>query len=462
VSDTSDSFDFYFDNFGYPASSGTALTKLITAANIRSDSPTYWGRLTNNDNQSGSNLSYQVYDQNQNLVSDFDLPGNSSGFSAADINLSTMTVADYPSIYLKANFNDPAAILYDWSVNLQFAPATPTIDSSSLAYPNLSFTMSSTDADSDYLQYKVTICSDANLSVNCIEYDQSSSQTGWTGQNANSNTAYTSGSTASFSATNTLNYGATYYYKVSVKDPAGTDRWVDSTSGSETTNNQPSPPTDLLTEGQTNPSNVTDLTPEFSAIYRDPDASDQATAYQLQVSTYRNFYSSLWDSGKVSISNLDVDTRSSDISYSGPSLSYDGSTYFWRIRFYDSEDIVGYWSNNAQFTMNRLAGPSKCLLQRNPSTGQITVTWEDNNTLIDTFTIQRNVNNTGFVNLATGVNSSLRQYLDATSTLNNKYQYRIAVVYGGTTGDWCLTPILDPYNSQLNFSGLDLSGLNFE
>ncbi|PIR97164.1 MAG: hypothetical protein COT91_03035, partial [Candidatus Doudnabacteria bacterium CG10_big_fil_rev_8_21_14_0_10_41_10] len=47
-------------------------------------------------------------------------------------------------------------------------------------------------------------------------------------------------------------------------------------------NNAPSEPTDILTEGQTNPTAVTDSTPEFSAIYNDLDNGDIATDYQLQ------------------------------------------------------------------------------------------------------------------------------------------------------------------------------------
>lgn len=465
VTGTGNSFNFYFDDLGYSGSSGTALSTALTAANIRS-SATYWGMFSKNDNQSsGTALTYQVlYDDagTPTLVPDSALTGNSTGFTAADTNISALTVTDYPILYLKANFTGSTAlpILYDWGLDLQVSPATPTITSASLIYPNLSFAMSSTDADGDYLQYKTTICEDSLLQRACTVYDQTSSQTGWTGQDANSNTAYASGTSASFSTTNNLKYGTTYYYKVSVIDPDGANRWIDSTSGSATTNFAPTPPTGLLTEGQTDPIGVTDLTPEFSAVYQDPDSGDHATEYQLQVSTYRNFYDILWDSGEVSISNLAVGTRSSDISYSGPALSYNGNTYFWRIRFFDSQSITGAWSNNAQFTMNQLTNPTNCLLERNLSTNQILITWDDNNPIKDSFTIQRSVNGAAFANLVTDLSSSLREYLDTTATLNNKYQYRIAVVSGASTGDWCLTPILDPYSNQFNFSGIDMDGID--
>lgn len=465
VTNNSGFFNFYFDNLGYSGSSGTALSTPLTAANIR-PSASYWGNFSKNDNQtSGTALTYQVLYDNAGtptLVPDSALANNSTGFTAADTNISALSITDYPVLYLQANFTGSSSlpVLYDWGLDLQVSPATPTISSASLSYPNLSFAMSSTDADSDCLHYKITICDDVLLQRSCTIYDQTSSQDGWSGQDLESNTAYASGTSANFSTTNNLKYGTTYYYKVSVIDPAGANRWIDSTSGSATTNFAPTPPTGLLTEGQTDPVAVTDLTPEFSAIYQDPDSADHATKYQLQVSTYRNFYSILWDSGEVSISDLAVGTRSNDISYSGTALNFDGATYFWRIRFFDSQNIAGAWSVNAQFTMNKLHMPTNCLLKRDLNTNQILVTWDDDNALIDSFTIQRNVNNTGFSDLVTGLSSSLRQYLDATATLENKYQYRIAIVNAGETGEWCLTPILDPYTNQFNFNNLNFEGID--
>src|SRR5207249_11810531 len=44
------------------------------------------------------------------------------------------------------------------------------------------------------------------------------------------------------------------------------------------TNTGPIAPTDLLAEGQTSPTSVSDLTPEFSAIFNDPDRSEEHTS----------------------------------------------------------------------------------------------------------------------------------------------------------------------------------------
>jgi hypothetical protein len=115
----------------------------------------------------------------------------------------------------------------------------------------------------------------------------------------------------------------------------------------------PTAPTSLLCEGQTNPTGITDTTPECSAVFRDPDVNDYATSYQIQVNTASDFTgTSMWDSGKVASSNTPIGSRHPDISYAGSALSLDGSTYYWRIRFYDREDTTGAWSSVASFTMN--------------------------------------------------------------------------------------------------------------
>jgi hypothetical protein len=122
----------------------------------------------------------------------------------------------------------------------------------------------------------------------------------------------------------------------------------------ELSNQPPTDPTSLQTDGSTNPSNVTNINPEFSAIYNDPDAGDIAASYQIQVNTQSDFNgTSMWDSGKTSIS-VNQGSRSSNITYNGTALTYNGDTYYWRIKFWDDSDAEGSWSSNsstASFTM---------------------------------------------------------------------------------------------------------------
>lgn len=120
-----------------------------------------------------------------------------------------------------------------------------------------------------------------------------------------------------------------------------------------TANTLPDAPDELLIEGQVTPTEVRDLTPEFSAIFSDPDTEDVGVYYQIQVNTKSDFTGTLmWDSEKQDISAITNGSRSSDISYAGTPLSHDGSTYYWRIRFWDSSEGVSAWSLTASFTMD--------------------------------------------------------------------------------------------------------------
>jgi RHS repeat-associated protein len=109
-------------------------------------------------------------------------------------------------------------------------------------------------------------------------------------------------------------------------------------------NDPPSSPTSLLTEGQTNPTDIIDTTPEFSAIYADPDTNDVAHYYRIQVDDTSNFSSPIWDSTKTALaSSTPQGSRIADIAYSGSALSL-STTYYWRIKFWDVEDNEGAWS----------------------------------------------------------------------------------------------------------------------
>jgi len=126
-----------------------------------------------------------------------------------------------------------------------------------------------------------------------------------------------------------------------------------------TGNSAPTAPTSLLAEGQTNPTGVTDPTPEFSAIYNDPDGSDTATHYKLQVSTSASFTTTVWDSGQVALSPaVSQGQRSPDIAFGGTPLDLDGTTYYWRIKFWDNSAAEGAWSSNGQFTMDNGGSPT--------------------------------------------------------------------------------------------------------
>jgi len=110
------------------------------------------------------------------------------------------------------------------------------------------------------------------------------------------------------------------------------------------TNNAPTEPTSLQAEGVTNPTNVIDPTPEFSAIYTDPNAGDNALYYQIQVATSTSAWTNpVWDSTKTAMAQTAEGTRSPNLVYTGTPLSLDGTTYYWHIKFWDTEDNEGAW-----------------------------------------------------------------------------------------------------------------------
>ncbi len=125
----------------------------------------------------------------------------------------------------------------------------------------------------------------------------------------------------------------------------------------ESLNAQPNAPSSLLAEGVSTPLKVTDTTPEFSAVFSDSDTGDTGVSYQINVNTQSDFLgTSMWDSGKQSITTITNGARSSDIAYgvvgTPVTLSLNGNTYYWRIKFWDNGDLASPWSSTSSFTMD--------------------------------------------------------------------------------------------------------------
>jgi PKD repeat protein len=147
---------------------------------------------------------------------------------------------------------------------------------------------------------------------------------------SNLNNAF-SGSSIVLSAEATVAAGELNHMKFAIADTD--DSWVDSgvfiEGNSFISNTAPNAPADPLCEGETNPTNITDSTPEFSWNFSDPDANDTQSAYQIIVGTAEDG-SDMWDSGKISSSS------STDIAYEGSSLEA-GITYHWKVKTWDNQ-----------------------------------------------------------------------------------------------------------------------------
>lgn len=242
-----------------------------------------------------------------------------------------------------------------WMINV--APNTPSLDSPTDTATNQSLTpalkTTTTDTSNDYLRYKIELCTNVGMTTGCQTFDQTSSQTGWSGQNTQTSTAYTSGTQATYTIQSALSAGTPYYWRSYAIDPGGTNTWSGTqTPRSFTTTTAPTAPTTPYAEGASNPTGIVDLTPEFSAIHNDSDG-DSANYYEIEVNTQSDFLgTSMWDTGAVSMANLANAARSTDVSYAGTALSYNGTTYYWRIRFTDTFGVVGAWSATQNFSTN--------------------------------------------------------------------------------------------------------------
>jgi RHS repeat-associated protein len=116
-------------------------------------------------------------------------------------------------------------------------------------------------------------------------------------------------------------------------------------------NATPTVPILLETEALTNPTNITDQTPEFTAIYKDPDVGDLANFYRIQVSTTTTFTSVKWDSTKTALATTTAGNRSGVLGYGGTTLT-PLTTYYWRIKFWDDGGKEGSWSTTtASFSL---------------------------------------------------------------------------------------------------------------
>ncbi len=152
----------------------------------------------------------------------------------------------------------------------------------------------------------------------------------------------------------TLASSTTYYWRIRLWDTAGNEGLWSTTTASFLLlpkNNIPTAPTSLQTEGLTNPTNIIDSTPDFSAIYNDVDLGDLAKRYRIQVSTSTTFSTLKWDSGTTLLASLTpIGSRITDVSYSGSSLA-SSTTYYWRIRFWDTREGGGAWSSRSSFSL---------------------------------------------------------------------------------------------------------------
>jgi len=471
IDDPGEDFDFYFDDIitGGGTTGNTLLSTSITAANINDSASTY-GHLTFTDDETNGDIKYSLYYDDSGtptIISDSDLSGNSSGFDTANVDLSDLSTSTYPILYLYADltYSSGSPQLQDWTLSFNKKPNTPTLDAPADTATNQSLTpalqTTATDDDSDYLRYKIELCTNEAMTDDCQTFDQTSTQTGWSGQDAESTTAYASGTQATYTVQTALDDSTTYYWRSYAIDPGGSNIWSDTQASvySFTTSYPPTDPTGLLAEGESNPTKVTDKTPEFSAVCHDPDTDDMVK-YRIQVDNNQDFSSPIWDSGSSgsSMTTCPDGDRSQDISYGGTDLPLDGNWYYWRIKFWDDKGAEGQWSlENSSFRMAFTPGAVSCRIQEATDDSSLTLLWTDLSSSESQYRIERNVNGGGFSYL-TDASADDESYQDSDISSGNTYQYRVRAE-DGDYSEWCITDTVDLSPGTINFQGLDLKGL---
>jgi len=178
--------------------------------------------------------------------------------------------------------------------------------------------------------------------------------------------------------------GTTYWWKVRTEDYLGEmGPWSAAATFATQANSSPTAPTNLRVNGQTNPTSLTDFTPDFSWTFNDTDNGDMQTARQVLVAdSMANLNAdngNVWNSGKQSGSGV--------LTYAGTTLAA-GTTYYWKVRTWDFWDWQSPWSAAGTFVMAQTpvnsspTAPTNLRVngQTNPSgvTGAPTLSWTFN------------------------------------------------------------------------------------
>ncbi len=113
-------------------------------------------------------------------------------------------------------------------------------------------------------------------------------------------------------------------------------------------NQPPTAPTSLQVNDESVPTgaNCVTITPQFTAIFNDPDAGDISNAIEIEVGSASGL-SDMWDSGWLADSTIDGNRCDAE-TYAGTALSQ-GTSYWWRCRFRDDDGGEGTWSSWQEF-----------------------------------------------------------------------------------------------------------------
>ncbi len=115
---------------------------------------------------------------------------------------------------------------------------------------------------------------------------------------------------------------------------------------------------DLQVTDLVNPVSVATTSPYFSATFTHASTSIIAVDYRIQIATSSLFATSsiYWDSGRKTLASSTAPGMRSPNIFATTTFPTNGSTYYWRIQFFDQYGTGGPWSSGADYFTMRYMG----------------------------------------------------------------------------------------------------------
>ena len=350
-----------------------------------------------------------------------------------------------------------------------YAPAIPSLISPTSPTYNLQATISlgtsSVDQEVNNLQYKIQICTTPIVNdVGCTTYDQTSSQVGWSGQDADGGTTYKSGNitipTPSTKATLTvtLPYNNTYYWRSWAIDPSGSNVWsaTQTTASIFATSYSPIVPSLLYPSNHAiNQKYVLNLGTSTTDPNNDPVMYQITLCTDAGMTTNCHVFDQTADNLQVGWSGQDTSIGSTSAYNSTTTASYTlqyildpSTTYYWKSRAIDPSGSH-LWgptqtTPNDFRTANIPLPPTNCLIEEAPDDSYLKLKWDNHAVVLDGFVVQRNVDGVGYSQVTSIADPNAVNFSDTNILENHIYQYRVAAyIIGPYYSGWCESPKLN-------------------
>ena len=399
--------------------------------------------------------------------------------SSASSNISSSTGYRYFQYRSVLNSIDTAvtatlsAVKVDYTLNV--VPEIPALDSPANAFVGSPISAvlktTSTDTNTDYLRYKIELCTNAGMTVGCQTFDQTSSQTGWSGQNTQTSTAYTPGTQATYTLQSPLSTSTTYYWRSYAIDPNGANSWsaTQASPYSFTTNSTPATPTlDLPANSATNVTTTT----VFKTTATDADSD--YLRYKIKVCTNNamTIACQTFDQTSSQTGWSGQNTQTSTAYTSGTQATYTvqtplsvNTTYYWQSYAIDPAGLNTFTTAqavpNSFTTFLSPPQPSACTVTKNTANTQIIINWTDNATSEIGYQVWKVTDGAAPVQLGSNLAADTVTLTDTAVSNGHSYGYLIrnyqldgAITY---YSNYCVTAATNLNTGFMRFEGIQFN-----